>query len=518
MALVATSCATSDTDTESNDDTVTVALASFSREKLYPPAFDPGGLVYFGPMFDFLIGANPDGSLSTDTGALESWEPNENATEWTLALREGMKWHDGKDVTSEDLEFTLQEFGSPEATCAAICATLQNNLAGVDVVDDRTVVLKLSTPDVNIPAKLGPIESSIMILPKHHVEKTGWEGFEKDPMGSGPWKFVRRQVGQSIEYEANTDYWDADRRPRFGKLDVVLAPDQNTRMAMLKSGEADMVAISPDEVPRAQDDGFQILSIENTIVSEMLFFKSYDPKEFAHQVEFRKALALAVDMDEVVKAFYPTEAGTRASGDAVPFSPSTLGHDPDLEPYPYDPEEAKRLLDEVGYDGSKVKLWTVTFPDGPEQGDVNEAIAGYWDKAGVKVEIVQAEFATLLETMGTGDFDAGPAATGFPTSNRPSVLANMEPMMLTQDAGGRFRTYWDPEKADKWYAELSQIVDEAERDARLREINNELYNEYWSIPVAMKNTTYAAGKRISGWDPISGVSKVISYETLEPAK
>ena len=90
--------------------------------------------------------------------------------------------------------------------------------------------------------------------------------------------------------------------------------------------------------------------------------------------------------------------------------------------------------------------------------------------------------------------------------------------MLSPEAGGRFRTYWDPAKMDGYHAELSRIVDEEARDERLREINRELYEEYWSIPIAMKNTLYAAGPRIDGWEPISGVSKVLVYESLQPAE
>ncbi|WGX95802.1 ABC transporter substrate-binding protein [Nocardioides sp. L-11A] len=519
LVLVVSACTSASTSTEKGDGAVTVALASFSREKLYPPAFDPGGLVYFGPMFDFLIGASPDGRLSTETGALEAYEPNQDASVWTLTLRAGMTWHDGEPVTSDDLAFTLREFGSPEATCAAVCATLQTNLAGIEIVDDRTVPMSLKEPDVTIPAKFGPIESSIVLLPRHHVEKVGWDGFEKEPMGSGPWKFVSRQIGQSITYTANREYWDPARQPGFDDLEIVLAPDQNTRLAMLRSGEADLVAISPDAVPTAEDDGFDVLNIDNTIVSEILFAKSYDPGEMSHRLEFRKALALAIDMDEIVKAFYPSGTGERASGDAVPFSPNTLGHDPSLEPYPYDPDQAERLLEEAGYDGSTVKLWTVTFPDGPEQREVDEAIAGFWSKVGVEVELVPTEFGPLLERLGSGNFDAPPIAsvTAFPTSNRPSVLANFEPMMLSPEAGGRFRTYWDPAKLDAYHAEVSRIVDESARDERLREINRELYDEYWSIPIAMKSTPYAAGPRIEGWQPISGVSKVLVYESLRPA-
>ncbi|WP_181410832.1 ABC transporter substrate-binding protein [Nocardioides humi] len=520
LLLAVVGCAAEEPGAKKSDGSVTVALASFSKEKLYPPAFDPGGLVYFGPMFDFVIGAAPDGSLSNETGALEAWEPNDDASEWTFTLRSGMKWHDGEDVTADDLVFTINEFASPDATCGGVCGALAANLASVEAVDEHTVKMTLKAPDVNIPAQFGPIEGSIMLLPQHHVEKVGWDGFESDPLGSGPWKFVSRELGQSISYEANDDYWNEGHQPKFKKLDVVLAPDQNTRVAMLKSGEADLIAISPDQVPVSQSDGFDILTVENTVFSEILFFKSSDPEELTHKLEFRKALALAIDMDEVIEAFYPEEAGKRTSGDAVPFSETTLGHDPDLEPYPYDPEEAKALLKEAGYDGSTIKIWTVTFPDGPEQKDVNEAIAGFWSKVGLKVEIVQSEFATLKEQIDKDGFDPAPgvAVTGFPTSNRPSVLTNMQSLMMSPDAGGSYRTYWDPKTADTLHAELAKIVDDATRDERLREINRELYEQYWSIPIAMKNTLYAAGDRIDGWEPISGISKVLSYETLRPTE
>lgn len=520
LLFLGAGCATDEAGASKGDGSVTVALASFSKEKLYPPAFDPGGLVYFGPMFDFLIGAAPDGSLSPDTGALEAWEPNDDASEWTFTMRSGMKWHDGEDVTAEDLAFTISEFASPEATCGGVCGALANNLENVEVVDDQTVKMSLKAPDVNIPAQFGPIEGSVVLLPKHHVDEVGWDGFENDPMGSGPWQFESREIGQSISYVANKDYWNADRTPKFDKLEVVLAPDQNTRVAMLKSGEADMIAISPDQVPASKADGFDILTVDNTVVSEVLFFQSSDPKSLTNKLEFRKALALAIDMDEVIRAFYPEEAGRRTSGDSVPFSETTLGHDSGLEPYAYDPDEAKRLLAESGYDGSTLKLYTVIFPDGPEQKDVNEAIAGYWAKVGVKVEIVPTEFATLKEDIDNEGFDPAPgiAATGFPTSIRPSVVTNMQSLMMSPDAGGSYRTYWDPAAADKFHAEVSRIVDEAARDERLREINQELHEQYWSIPIAVKNTLYAAGDRISGWEPISGISKVLAYESLQPAE
>jgi peptide/nickel transport system substrate-binding protein len=470
-------------------------------------------------MFDFLIGATPDGKLSPDTGALKSWTPNADATVWTLALRPGMKWQDGSDITSADLDFTLKQYADPRGVCGQVCGALKANLASTEIVDGLTVKMNLKAPDVNIPAEFGPIEANAMLLPKAHTEQTGWDGFENNPMGSGPWKFVSRIIGQSIDYDANPNYWDPTRIPKFKHLHIVLAADQNTRESMLKAGEADLINISPDQVPTLEQAGTKILTIANTVFTEIYFFESYKADNPTNKLEFRKALAEAIDMDTLVKSFYPTDVGGRY-GDSTPFSPQTLGHDPNLKPYAYNLDEAKSLLTQAGYNGSVVKLWDVSFSDNPEQGDVNQAIASYWKKAGVNVEIDKTDYPTLSQRYAAGTWDPAPIVnvTGFPTSNRPSVLTNIQTNMLSPDAGGVLQGYWNQPKMDGYFKELSGIVDQTARDTRLRQINDEIHDEYWTIPIALKNTPYAAGPRIASWSPIAGTSKVLTYESLVPAQ
>ena len=507
------------TTTAAAPKTVTAALASFTTEKLYPPTTNADGLVYYGPMFDFLIGASPEGKLSSETGALKSWSPSADAKVWTLALRSGMKWHDGVDVTSADLDFTLKEYAKKEAICGQVCGALGTNLASVDIVDGLTVRMNLKNPDVNIPALLGPIETNAVLLPKHRLEAGGVAGFEANPVGSGPWKFVSRVIGQSIDYTANRSYWDSARAPKFDNLRIVLAPNQNTRVAMLKAGEADLIGISPDQVPTSRQNGFQILTIANTVVTQIYFLESYAPAKLTNKLEFRKALALAIDMDQVIAAFYPPGTGRRHSGDSTPFSPQTLGYDANLKNYAYDPVEAKRLLAVAGYDGSPVKFYSVIFGDNPEQGDVNQAIAGYWSKVGLKVQIVPTEFAPLSARMADSSWDPAPTVslTAFSTSNRPSALTNIQTNMLSPESGGgRTRAYWNPTKMASYFNEVRTIADERARDARLQQINDEIHDEYWTIPIALKNTPYAAGPRIAGWTPIAGASKVPVYESLQP--
>lgn len=501
---------------KSSNGTVTVAVASFDTENAYPPDADPGDYVYMLPMFDFLIGASPDGSLSTQTGALESWSPNSNATVWTLTLRPGMKWQDGTAVTSADLAYTLKAYASPKATCGTTCGALQSELAGVDIVNGLTVRMKLKVPDVNIPAEFGPIEGGVLIIPEHYLEKVGISGFKSHPMGSGPWKFVSRTIGQSIDYVANRNYWNRAEEPKFTNLHILLVPDQNTRNAMLQTGEADLIALEPNAV--SQVKGFKIFSIKNTDFSEVHFLDSYSPANMSYKLAFREALTLAINVPQLISAFYPDGTGRPTSGDAIPFTPQTLGNDPSLKPYPYDPTEAKRLLAEAGYHGQTVTLWTVVFPDGPEQGEINQAIAGFWSSVGVKVQIVQSDFTTLAAHLASGNFAPYSSIdlTAWPTSNRPSVLSNIESLMLTPAAGGSLRTYWDPTQMDTEYSELSGIVNEQERNARLQQLDAQLYNQYWAIPLALSDTLYAAGPKIAGWEPITSDSKVLPYWSLQP--
>jgi peptide/nickel transport system substrate-binding protein len=217
--------------------TATVAFHSFSKEVMDPAQDGTPGLPYRGQMFDWFISATPEGKLTTDFGALERYEANADATIWTFALRKGIKWHDGAEMTAEDIKFTVEHYARPTTQCTQ-CGAVRGNLDYVEVADRYTAHLHLKKPDANIPAAFGPLEGDLLILPKHYYEKVGAQGFEERPLGSGPWKFVKREIGQFIEYEANLDYWNPERIPGFAKLRMVLVPEARTRVAMLKRGEA----------------------------------------------------------------------------------------------------------------------------------------------------------------------------------------------------------------------------------------------------------------------------------------
>jgi peptide/nickel transport system substrate-binding protein len=266
-----------------------VAFHSFSKEIMDPAQDGTPGLPYHGQMFDWFIGAAPEGKLATDYGALERYESSPDATVWTFALREGIKWHDGTDVTADDIKFSIDHYAGPTTQCIQ-CGAVRTNLDRAEVVDPYTVRVHLKRADVGLPDAFGPLEGNFLVLPKHYIEKVGPQGFEEKPLGSGPWKFVKREVGQFIEYEANTAYWNPQRVPGFAKLRMLLVPESRTRVAMLKRGEAELISLEPQDVEPLKQDGYKILGPRDTGFPMLSFYKSYDPAFLTHKLEFRKAL------------------------------------------------------------------------------------------------------------------------------------------------------------------------------------------------------------------------------------
>src|SRR4051812_17799675 len=137
--------------------TITAAVHTFSKEVLDPSLDSAPGLPYHGEMFDWFIGATADGKVDLDYGVLKSYGSNADATEWTFVLKSGLKWHDGADITSDDIKFTIEYYMRTESVCTA-CGGLKKNVAGVDIPDKLTAKLRLKSPDVNIPAIFGPME------------------------------------------------------------------------------------------------------------------------------------------------------------------------------------------------------------------------------------------------------------------------------------------------------------------------------------------------------------------------
>jgi peptide/nickel transport system substrate-binding protein len=338
-------------------------------------------------------------------------------------------------------------------------------------------------------------------------------------MGSGPWKFDSRRLGQSIDYVANEQYWNKERIPGFARLQLVVAPDAKTRVAMLKTGEADVIDVGPDDVSPLRSQGYNIQTVALTNQLTLMFFKCYDPTFLTNKLEFRKALILSVDMDAIVKAYYPPELGVRATGSPL-FNPLTPGYDPALPGYAYNLDEAKRLLQQVGYKGEAVTFWNFVGATNPEQLGINTVIADYWRKAGINVQLTPADLGTWQARYRANPQNfPGPAdvAVLFP-GPRPSLVGNLSAYMLGLSDGGTVSSYPDPSKTKALFSKVTTTFDAAERAKILTQANHDLYNDYWAMPIVWRNATFATSKKVAIWQPSSGTVDAPAFETLRPSR
>ena len=395
--------------------TLRVAVVGFDRESTAPWEGSTPMLPYIGNIYDPLIAADEAGQLSKE-GLVTAWQSNDVGDVVTLTLRAGVKFHNGEPLTAEDVKFSFeiwkeQTGGSPSLTGAAMRGILKR----IDVVNDQQVQVHLHSPNAIFPHLLSWVEGDLGVLPKRYFEALPGQTFEekrnafvKQPIGTGPWKFVSRTVGTRIEFAANADYWDQQRVPQFARLRLIKVPELSTRMNMLRTAEADLVVVDSDGAKTLHSEGMRLFVNRNVAHALMMFYKCYDPEMVTHDLRFRKAAILALDRQAIVKALFPPIApgidslGALSAGGPL-TGPGVAGYDPNAPTYPYDPKEARRLLQEMGYlkNPKTITANSFSFASLPEGPKFIEAIAGYWEAVGIKVQIrqVDATFVSKKETI-----------------------------------------------------------------------------------------------------------------------
>ena len=494
--------------------TLRVALLSFGDEVLDPYDDFQAGWRYYGPMFDHLLGEASDGTLALEWGVLEKWDASPDAATYTLNLKQGLMWHSGAEITSDDVKFSLQNHLRTAVACGA-CGTLRGNIERVDVIDRYSLSVRLKQPDVGFIAKLGISEEDVTLLPARDGLA---ELFANAPFGSGPWMYANRSPGEFIVYEANPDYWNAERLPGFKQLRLIQAPERDTRLAMLRTGTVDMAPIEPRDIEQLKAEGFAIEGPQNVIDMTLRFFMSYDPEYLTSKLDFRKALILGMDVPSIIERVYPPEAATPATGSAM-FGPLAEGYDPSLPSYPYDPAQARRLLDEMGYDGEAVQMLSIAVYSQSETTLVNQIIAEGWRDIGLNVKIIPTSYLPvkarfLPRPQQFEDAFPAPVFQGGHTTIPGGILNAFERYLSSSSRS--LLSYYDPERGDSLLADLTSMTDLEARRQKLKQLNRELYDEYWAAPIVWRHEIYALREGLTGWRPADGTFNDLHLETVRP--
>lgn len=483
---------------------LTVVVANFGRELLDMGLTTTQDLQYTGHIHDPLVSGNEDGELVPDRGLAESWTISPDAKTITLELRQGVTWHDGEPFTADDVVFSLGErLVAADANCT-LCRFLRSGLESVEATDSHTVVLTLTEPDPTFISILSSRDGDIRILARHNYQRAE-DGYELtgDPIGTGPWKFVSFERGVEMRLAANEDYWDPKRVPDFATMRLLPRAQPSTRLSMVRAGEADMAFIDPRLATDAIDEGLRVLTLEGATISTLSFMGCWQTEMLCHNTLFRKAVAHAIDIDAIVELAYPEGTAMRVANSI--WTPAALGYDEDLPLYEYDPELARSILEEIGYDGTPVKIWVVPTNSNPEAPEIMQLVDGYLRAAGFETEVTNMEFGAFRPRYASDpqNFETHYAAHLYIDSPgaRPMVLPNLSVSFISRDAGGIIQAYWNPEKMDAEYERLRSYTDLETLDRELRELNRQTHAEFSFVTIAARSVVAAVGPRVESWSP-----------------
>jgi peptide/nickel transport system substrate-binding protein len=343
----------------------------------------------------------------------ESWSVSPDGLSVTFKLRSGVKWHDGKDFTSDDVKFSVEEVWKKYHSRGRL---IYANVTQVETPDALTAILKLSQPAPAILKSLNAFTSPVMSRHAYLGTDILTSPANQNPIGTGPWMFKEWHKGSDIILERNPNYWQKG-KPYPDRLVIRYIPDAAARSAAIETGEAQIAAQTPvalGDVRRLEalpnigitTDGYEYFA---PIV--MMEFNNKRPP-FDNPL-VRKAIAYAINRDVVVRNVW-FGLGKVATG---PISSKSEYYTKEVETYDYDPKKAEALLDQAGYkrdaNGTRLKIIYDIATLGAEYLRLGEVLKQQLGRIGVQIELRTQDSATYLRRMYTDyDFDFFTAYVG----------------------------------------------------------------------------------------------------------
>jgi peptide/nickel transport system substrate-binding protein len=321
-----------------------------------PPQITPFGILY--ALHDALVRPLPRQKMGNSLA--ESWTESPDGLTYEFKLRRGLTFHNGDPVTAEDVKFSFGRYKGAGAK------ELNGHVRQVEVIDPLTVRFILRDPWPDFMTFYGTTATAAgLVVPKRYLTQVGDEGFRKQPIGAGPYKFVSHTPGVEVVLEANPGYWR--RVPSVKRLIMKSVPEGTTRLAMLKKGEADMAFLleGPDAESLTRDSRFALVATRHASAMWIEFADQWDPKSPWHDRRVRLALNHALDrqaISETACLGYCPTAGI--------IVPPVMDYALKVEPPRFDPQRAKQLLADAGY------------PQGFDAGDFTPLSGGVFWTAG----------------------------------------------------------------------------------------------------------------------------------------
>lgn len=356
-------------------------------------------------IYDTLVKYKPDSTEIVPSLATE-WTSSPDGKEWTFKLKSGVKFHDGTPFNAEAVKFSVDRQLPPQRTDDMPYASFVfGPVKEVQVVDANTVKFILTDPYAPFLANLAMALAAPIVSPTA-VKKYGAD-YNSNPVGTGPFKFVKWDKGQQIVLDRNDEYFGD--KAKMKKVVFKITKENSVRASELMTGAVDIIdGVDPNDVKKLEESKMTVAKDAGMNINYMLFMCDRAP---FNNAKLRQAVSYAINKDELVKYLYKDLAETAPS--MLPtFIP---GYDPSLKGIPYDPAKAKAMLAELGYTEAKpLTVNMITYsnprPYNPVGGEkLAAAVQADLAKVGVKANIQSYPWKEYKDAL----FKADGANIGF---------------------------------------------------------------------------------------------------------
>ncbi len=428
----------------------------------------------------------------------ESWEIAQDWSKMDFHLKKGVTFHNGEPCTAKDVKFSLDRMMRDECV-HFLKKEMKANIEKVEVVDDYHVRIHLKGP---YPGFLQRSFENMAIVPKDYIEKVGDQAFAAKPIGTGPFKVVEfKQAENYLKVEAVEKHHR--QTPRVKTVVYRAVPEAATRLAMLKTGEADIIHLDATHVPTVQKDSkLRIVWGKHNNALDLTAMDLMYPEESPWKDKrVRMAASLAIDRATIADRIFHGSAEPWGSY-LPPYMP---GYDPSYKPDPYDPEKAKKLLAEAGYPNG----FETVVTGSPDTKVWLEPVVAQLAEVGIKAKLDMVEGGTYVEQCRLGKIKglaympipwwAGrdhPGVAWISTAISGWTVAMATPEMKeavlrVQNAVGTEAIAAEARKTEKLFHELYQRI------------------LLWTV-----HNPFGVGPKVESFEPVPGMLMIVGFDRI----
>ena len=511
-AMMAACSSSAASESEQAEGGTLTYLEFAAHTTLYPPeggTYQNGGII--NNIGDRLVYQDPE-TLDFEPWLATEWEVNDDATEYTFTLREDVTFSDGAPLTAEVVAANFDLYGQGDSERALIVSEAVNNYESSEVIDEHTVRFHFTDPSPGFLQATSTINSAILSPDTIEFAHEGFgPGNAVNVIGTGPFVIDSEDIGTSLTLTAREDYdWAPASHPHQGRaqideIQIQVLPEDSVRIGALTSGQGHIARqIGAKDEQRVRDAGAEIVAAATRGVNNSLNYRI--GSDILADERVRQAISAAVDREEVVETIF-TDSYPLATG---VLSSRALGYLDTSQSYSHDPETARDLLQEAGWeegadgirekDGERLTLVVNEAAPQPRSFDVVTLLSQQLREVGIDLEVLRADAGTYAEAIKdpnrvqifhsmVGRTDLDVIKSQFYSENR-NVLLNRDP------ATGEIT---DPELEEL----LEAVASEADGEARVE--NSHAVQEYltdntYVLPLFEEPQVFGVNPGVDGFD------------------